>query len=51
MQNTLNIDETLLAEALAFSDHQTTEDIIKTALQEYIQRRRKLQIIEHSAFI
>ncbi|MEA5419371.1 type II toxin-antitoxin system VapB family antitoxin [Spirulina sp. CCNP1310] len=46
MQNTLNIDETLLAEALALRDHQTTEDIIKTALQEYIQRRRQLQIIE-----
>lgn len=46
MQNTLNIDETLLAEALALSDNQTTEDVINTALQEYIQHRRQLQIIE-----
>jgi len=46
MKNTLNIDETILAEALALSDNQTTEDVINTALQEYIQHRRQLQIIE-----
>ncbi|WP_072622058.1 type II toxin-antitoxin system VapB family antitoxin [Spirulina major] len=46
MQNTPNIDETILAEALALSNNQTPEDVLKTALQEYIQRRRQLQIIE-----
>ncbi|NES21288.1 MAG: type II toxin-antitoxin system VapB family antitoxin [Symploca sp. SIO3E6] len=46
MATTLQIDETLLQEALSVSNHPTTTDLIEAALREYIQRRRQLKVLE-----
>jgi hypothetical protein len=42
----LQIDETLLQEALAVSDHPTATALIEAALREYIQRRKQLKVLE-----
>lgn len=42
----LQIDQTLLQEALALSNHPTTTELIEAALREYIQRRKQLKILE-----
>jgi hypothetical protein len=44
--NILEIDETLLQEALALSDNLNTQSLIETALLEYIQRRKQLKILD-----
>lgn len=46
MTNPLQIDETLLQEALALSNHPTATALIEAALREYIQRCKQLQIME-----
>ncbi len=46
MVTNINIDEKLLKEALALSDHSTANLLIETALREYIQRRQQLKVLE-----
>ena len=46
MISPLQIDQTLLQEALALSNHPTATALIEAALREYIQRRKQLQILE-----
>ncbi len=46
METPLQIDQTLLQEALALSNHPTANVLIESALREYIQRRKQLQVIE-----
>ena len=46
MVNPLQIDQTLLQEALALSNHPTATALIEAALREYIQRRKQLKILE-----
>jgi len=46
MVTSLNIDEALLQEALAL-DYQTTADtLVEIALREYIQRRKRLKVLD-----
>jgi metal-responsive CopG/Arc/MetJ family transcriptional regulator len=45
-ENNLQIDESLLQEALALGHYQSNSAVIEAALQEYIQRRKQLQIME-----
>lgn len=40
----LNIDDALLNEALKVGGHRTKRDTVNEALQEYIQRRRRLEL-------
>jgi hypothetical protein len=42
----LQIDQTLLQEAFALSNHPIATALIEAALREYIQRRKQLQILE-----
>ncbi|MBP0020520.1 MAG: type II toxin-antitoxin system VapB family antitoxin [Cyanobacteria bacterium SBLK] len=46
MVTSLQINDKLLEEALALSQHSTANLLIETALKEYIQRRKQLQILE-----
>ncbi|HEY9666025.1 MAG TPA: type II toxin-antitoxin system VapB family antitoxin [Coleofasciculaceae cyanobacterium] len=46
MVTPLKIDQTLLQEALALSNHPTATALIEAALREYIQRRKQLKILE-----
>jgi metal-responsive CopG/Arc/MetJ family transcriptional regulator len=46
MVTTLEIDKTLLQEALDLSNHQTPTTLIEAALREYILRRKQLKILE-----
>ncbi|MEQ8752607.1 MAG: type II toxin-antitoxin system VapB family antitoxin [Coleofasciculus sp. G1-WW12-02] len=46
MITNFKIDEELLEEALALCDHSTADLVIEAALREYIQRRKKLKILE-----
>ncbi len=46
MVTPLQIDQTLLQEALALSNHPTATALIEAALREYIQRRKQLKILE-----
>jgi metal-responsive CopG/Arc/MetJ family transcriptional regulator len=45
-ENNLQIDESLLQEALALGKYQSNSAVIEAALQEYIQRRKQLQVME-----
>ncbi|MDZ7959789.1 MAG: type II toxin-antitoxin system VapB family antitoxin [Aulosira sp. DedQUE10] len=40
-----NINDTLLQEALALDDQITVDALIETALREYIQRRKRLKVL------
>jgi hypothetical protein len=51
MVTPLQIDQTLLQEALALSNHPTATALIEAALREYIQRRKQLKILELFATI
>ncbi|MBW4420687.1 MAG: type II toxin-antitoxin system VapB family antitoxin [Myxacorys californica WJT36-NPBG1] len=42
----LEIDNTLIQEALALGKHQTEQAVIEAALQEYVQRRKQVQLLE-----
>jgi len=42
----LEIDQTLLQEALALSNHPTATALIEGALREYIQRHKQLKVLE-----
>jgi Bacterial antitoxin of type II TA system, VapB len=42
----LNINEALLKEALALDHQATIKVLIETALREYIQRRKRLKVLD-----
>ncbi|MBF2050171.1 MAG: type II toxin-antitoxin system VapB family antitoxin [Elainella sp. C42_A2020_010] len=46
MTTNIEIDPTLIQEALTLGEHQTEKIVIEAALQEYIQRRKQLKILE-----
>lgn len=46
MATNLQIDDTLIEEALAIGGHRTKRAVVEAALREYVQRRQQLSIIE-----
>jgi metal-responsive CopG/Arc/MetJ family transcriptional regulator len=46
MRIPIEIDQQLIAEALALSNFSTENQLIEDALREYIQRRQQLKILE-----
>jgi hypothetical protein len=42
----LNINDTLLQEALALNDQTTVDVLVETALREYIQLRKRLKVLD-----
>lgn len=46
MQITLNLDESLLNEALQLTDLTTQDELIKLALQELVRSRRKKNLLD-----
>ena len=46
MTTHLVIDDTLINEALALGHFETKEDTVVTALREFINRRKQLEIIQ-----
>lgn len=46
MATNLAIDDSLLEEALRVGGHRTKKATVTEALQEYIQRRKQLRILE-----
>lgn len=46
MPTNLALDDRLLAEAQQIGGHRTKKATVTEALQEYIQRRRQLQILD-----
>ncbi|MCI0416899.1 type II toxin-antitoxin system VapB family antitoxin [bacterium] len=46
MATNLNIDETLLEEALRIGGNRTKKATVEEALQEYIQRRKQQKILK-----
>lgn len=46
MATPLNINEALLKEALALDDQVSIDSLVETALREYIQRRKRLKVLE-----
>ena len=46
MQIVLNLDESLLNEALALTNLATQEELIKLALQEFVRSRRKKNLLD-----
>lgn len=46
MALSFNINEALLQEALALEDHATIDAVVEAALREYIQRRKRLKILD-----
>lgn len=46
MATQLNINESLLQEALALDDQATIDTLVETALREYVQRRKRLKLLD-----
>jgi Arc/MetJ family transcription regulator len=46
MATNLQIDDHLIQEALELSGHRTKRAVVEAALQEYVQHRKQLNIIE-----
>ncbi|MGB3691219.1 MAG: type II toxin-antitoxin system VapB family antitoxin [Spirulinaceae cyanobacterium] len=46
MITNLKINEKLLREALALSNHVTGNSLVEEALREYIQRRKRLKVLD-----
>lgn len=46
MPTNLNINDELLAEALQLGQKKTKRETVNEALLEYVQRRKKLEILE-----
>ena len=46
MATSLNINDALLQEALALDDQTTVDALVETALREYIQRRKRLKVLD-----
>lgn len=42
----ININDTLLQEALALDDQTTVDALVEAALREYIQRRKRLKMLD-----
>ncbi len=42
----LNLDDKLIEQARRAGDHRTKREAVNAALQEYIQRRRQLRILD-----
>ena len=42
----LNINDALLQEALALDDQTSVNALVETALREYIQRRKRLKVLD-----
>jgi hypothetical protein len=42
----LNINEALLNEALALDNQVNIDSLVETALREYIQRRKRLKVLD-----
>jgi len=42
----LNISDALLQEALALDEQTTPDAVVETALREYIQRRKRLKVLD-----
>ena len=42
----IQIDQNLLQEALALSNHPTATALIEEALREYIQRRQQMKVLD-----
>ena len=47
MPTNLNIDDRLLEEAVKVGRHRTKRETVNEALQEYIQRRRRLELTKY----
>ncbi len=46
MQITLNLDESILNEALQLSNLTTQEELVNLALQEFVRSRRKKNLLD-----
>lgn len=46
MQITLNLDETLINEALQLTNLTTQEELIKLALKEFVRSRRRRNLLD-----
>ena len=47
MVTLFNLSKNLIEEAMVFNDPTTTlEDLVEIVLQEYVERRKRLQILE-----
>ncbi|OKH24669.1 type II toxin-antitoxin system VapB family antitoxin [Chroogloeocystis siderophila] len=46
MTTNIEIDPTLIQEALTLGEHQTEKIVIEAALQEYSQWRKQLKVLE-----
>ncbi|MGB2926027.1 MAG: type II toxin-antitoxin system VapB family antitoxin [Limnothrix sp.] len=46
MVTSLNINDALLQEALELDKQMTLDTLVEKALEEYIQRRKRLKVIE-----
>ncbi len=46
MTTNLVLDEKLISQAQKVGNHKTKKDAVTTALQEYIARKRQLEIVE-----
>jgi pantothenate kinase-related protein Tda10 len=42
----LNINDALLQEALALDEQTTVDALVDTALREYIQRRKRIKVLD-----
>ena len=43
---TININDALIQEALALDEQTTPDAVVETALREYIQRRKRLGVLD-----
>jgi Arc/MetJ family transcription regulator len=46
MTTKLEVDDTLIQEALMLGEHQTEAAVVEEALREYVQRRKQSKILE-----
>ena len=46
MATNLQIDDQLIQEALKLSGHRTKRAVVEAALQEYVQHRKQLNLLE-----
>lgn len=46
MATSLNINDALLQEALALDEQTTPDAVVEAALREYIQRRKRLKVLD-----
>ena len=46
MATNLALDDSLIEEALKLGGQRTKKDVVTQALQEYVQRRKQLKLIE-----